>query len=72
MDERTCIWIRESDSSRKWLFPSCEEGLDSVNPQTVIFDWRHCPYCGGRIRLRDDDPYLQPANAHSAGASGES
>lgn len=68
MDERTCIWIREPDSSRKWLFPSCEEGLDSVSPQTVIFDWRHCPYCGARIRLRDDDPYLSPANAHSAEA----
>lgn len=55
MDEY-CTWIREADSSRKWLFPSCEEGLDSVNPQIVIFDWRHCPYCGKLIQLEASDP----------------
>lgn len=65
MDERACVWIRETNSDRKWLFPSCEEGLDSVSPQIVIFDWRHCPYCGGKIRLQENDPFMQPSSAES-------
>lgn len=65
MELRTCIWLREG-SDRKWLFPSCVEGVDSVNPSTVIFDWEYCPYCGGAIRLREDDPFMSPPSPVSA------
>lgn len=71
MDERTCVWIREVDSDRKWLLPSCAEGLDAVSPSTVIFDWLYCPYCGGVIHLRVDDPFMQPQSADCASGDGK-